>query len=588
MTEIFEKNNNCTNSQASACSAKVEKDDYDPDSLFQKGLAAHQKGEWALAALFYKKIIDIDPNYSDAFHLLGVINSVQGQNKEAVENIKKAIQISGKGIYFNSLGVIYLRIGKCQNAIHYFNKALTYDDKLADIYNNLAQAQLVLGNAFEAMTNYQKSLHIQSNVPQIVSNYLMCLNYVSLLSAKDIYKAHIRFDTLFRSKKKIQTSGQRLFNKDLLRIGYVSSDFCQNSVSYFISPVLKNHDLNNFHISCYANVNQPDKITQNLQKYPSNWVNTLHMTDDQMAKKIYQDKIDILVDLSGHFSGNRLGVFAQQPAPVQITYLGYPNTSGLSTIQYRLTDIIADPEEHDAFYSEQLIRMPQGFLCYQPQTDSPSVSPLPATKNGYITLGSFNNLAKVNATVIKIWSEILCNLPNARLLLKSRPLSDEETKDYVINKFISHGVDHHQIQCMGFFDSIEEHLSAYHHVDLALDSFPYNGTTTTCDALWMGVPVITRLGECHAGRVGASILSFVGLNDFIADSDENYISKTIQLCQNLTLLREIRKKLRNLFNTSPLMDAKQFTKKLEKTYQRLWEKEIADRENKTCHQLQNY
>jgi len=567
------------NDQISTNNSINEKSKYNVDSLFQKGLAAHQNGEWKIAASFYKKIIEIDQLYSDAFHLLGIINSLEGQNKEAIENIKKAIKISKKGIYFNSLGVAYLRIGKCRDAIKYLNVALKYDDRFADAYNNLGQAQLIIGDSFEAMKNFQTSLQIQSNVPQIISNYLLCLNYVFLLSAEDIYKAHTQFDTLFKKQTKFKPSIQIKGENEKIRIAYVSSDFCQNSVSYFITPILKNHDLSKFEIYCYANVVQPDTITQKLETYASKWINTVHMTDDQMAEKIFQDKIDILVDLSGHFAGNRMAVFAKQPAPIQITYLGYPNTTGLSTIQYRLTDSIADPEEYDKFYSEKLIRMPKCFLCYQPQFKSPEVSSLPALENKYVTLGSFNNLAKVNSNLIKIWSEILCNLPDAKLILKARPFLDNETSEYVIEKFMANGVKRNQIKCMGFLESIEGHLAAYHNVDLALDSFPYNGTTTTCDALWMGVPVITKLGDCHAARVSASILSCIGLNDFIATSDEDYILKTIQICQNISILKQIRKNLRKIFMASPIMNGKLFTKDLEKIYKRMWDQKIISREN---------
>ncbi|MBF0452304.1 MAG: tetratricopeptide repeat protein [Candidatus Magnetomorum sp.] len=543
------------------------------NDFFQKGLAAHQKGDWVLAESYYKKIIQIDPKHSDALHLMGVISSGQGHNKKAVEYIKKAIQISPNRIYFNSLGVIYLRQGHIKDALLNLNKALEYDNAYAEAYNNLGQAQLTIGDVFDAMTNFQKVLALNSNVPQLVSNYLMCLNYVPIVSARDMYCAHFKYNTLFKSCKTFKNRIQETCNKKFLRIGYVSSDFCQNSIAYFIEPVLKNHNLHAFDIYCYSDVNQPDAITQRLKNYASEWVDTVQMTNDQMAEKIFYDRVDILVDLSGHFSGNRLPVFAQQPAKVQITYLGYPNTTGLSTIQYRLTDDISDPESHDPFYSEQLIRMPEGFLCYLPQEKSPEVSRLPAEKNDYVTLGSFNNLAKVNEMVISVWSEILCNLPEVKLLLKARPLSSDETQEYIINKFVAHGVHPDQIKCMGFLDSIESHLEIYHQVDLALDPFPYNGTTTTCDALWMGVPVITRCGEYHAGRVGASILSHIGLNDFIANSTENYIAKTIHVCRNISLLKNVRKNLRHMFQSSPLMDAKRFTQKIEQTYLQLWKQQ---------------
>jgi len=539
--------------------------------LFQKGLTAHQSADCELAGLYYQKIIQMDPNHSDAYHLMGVVYSEQGENRKAVENIKRAIQLSENKIYFNSLGVIYLRQGMSQDAIYFLKKALIKDNKYAEAYNNLGQAQLLMGDVFEAMENFHKCIILKKNVSQLISNYLMSLNYNPLISASEMYNAHYRYNSMYTFNQKFDHNCR--IDKKRLRIGYVSPDFCQNSVAYFIEPVLMNHDHTQFKIYCYSNVHQPDHVTQRLKKYASEWVTCTTMNDDQMAEKIYNDKIDILIDLSGHFSGNRLSVFAQQPAKIQASYLGYPNTTGLKNIQYRFTDAISDPETHNLFYSEKLVKLDDGFLCYHPQKGSPDVSALPAETNGYITLGSFNNLAKINENVIRVWAKILCQLPKAKLLIKARPLSDQKTQEYIINKFVSQGAKRDQIQCMGFFESIESHLEAYHYVDVALDPFPYNGTTTTCDALWMGVPVLTIYGNCHAGRVGASILTHVGLKDLITYSAEEYISKTIHVCKDIFLLKNIRKQIRNIFQSSPLMDAKRFTHKMEQTYYQIWHKQ---------------
>jgi predicted O-linked N-acetylglucosamine transferase (SPINDLY family) len=537
--------------------------------FFQKGLAAHQKGDLKLAESYYQKIIQMDSNHSDAYHLIGVINSEQGKNEKAIENIKKAIQLSKNEIYLNSLGVIYLRQGNIQDAIMFFKKALAYDDKYSDAYNNLGQAQLIVGDIYESTKNFHKGLISAYNAPQLFSNYLMSLNYNPIMSPEKIYNEHFKYNELFHSCRKYDHQFDK--NKKKLKIGYVSSDFCQNSVAYFVESILKYHDRNHFEIYCYSDVIQSDEITHRLKQYASKWVNCLAMTDDQMTECIYNDEIDILVDLSGHFSGNRLPVFAQQPAKIQVTYLGYPNTTGLSSIQYRFTDAISDPDTLDSFYSEHLVKLENGFLCYHPQHDSSDVSSLPAEKNGFITLGSFNNLAKVNQTVIQTWAKILCQMPDAKLLLKARPLSDKKTQDYIINKFVSNGAKKDQIQCMGFLDSIQSHFEAYHYVDLALDPFPYNGTTTTCDALWMGVPVVTKCDITHAGRVGSSILTHVGLNDFISNSTEAYIAKTVSICNNISLLKNMRKHIRTIFQNSPLMDGKRFTEKLEQTYQQIWQ-----------------
>jgi len=540
-------------------------------SLFKKALSIHQKGDFNLAQTMYKEIIQIDPEHSDAYHLLGQIQAQKGQENQAIESIQKAIKLYECDIYLNSLATIYLKQGFIHNACLCLRKALSKNSKFSDAYySNLGLTLLHGGECVDAMNNFKKMLELKNDIPPLYSNYLMSLNYVPSMTDQQIYEEHLSFNNLFHL-------GQS-YNKHLclrpprkkLRIGYVSSDFCRSSMTFFVEPVLRNHNYNKFEIFCYANVEQPDDVTHRIQLLENQWIDTRLMTDEQMATKIMQDRIDILVDLNGHFSGNRLAVFARQPAPIQVTYLGYPNTTGLSNMQYRLTDSIADPVDRDSYHSEKLIRLPSPFLCYQPVADSPDVSSLPAKSNNYITLGSFNNLAKINNKLIFIWASILKKIPHARLLLKARPFIDSKTQERFQKKFYKHGIQSDQIVFKPYDSKMAKHLMAYHDIDLALDTFPYHGTTTTCDALWMGVPVVTLCGRCHASRVGATILSALGLTDFIAYSPKEYIDKTIYLCQNIHLLKNIRIQLRAIMQTSALMDAKLQTHNIECAYNLMW------------------
>ena len=548
----------------------MKNDIHSVDRMFQNALQTHQAGNVQQAKSLYLDIIKRDANYADAYHLLGVIQAQQSQTDQAIQNISHAIELSACEFYYNSLGAVYLKEAQIQKALFNLNKALSTNDQYIDAYNNLGQTLLIAGECEEAVHCFNKVISLNNQSPQLFSNYLTCLNYLPSINHEEIYLAHQSFNNLFHSCRNYCRNQSMIVPKQSLRIGYVSPDFCRGSIAFFIEPILKNHDTSKFEIFCYANISQPDDVTHRLQTHPIKWIDTNLMSDDQMAEKITHDRIDILVDLCGHFSKNRLPVFSRRPAPIQVTYLGYPNTTGLSCIQYRLTDAITDPPNRDPYHSEKLIRLPPPFLCYRPVENSPDVSSLPAETNGFVTLGSFNNLAKMNDNVISVWATILREVKHSKLLLKARPFIDSVTCKQFTKKFQQKGVSQDQLIFKSYDDSIKSHLKGYHHIDLALDPFPYHGTTTTCDALWMGVPVISLCGECHATRVGATLLSSIGMHDFIAHSEQEYIAKTVSICQNKQLLKAVRCKLRSLMQESDLMNAKGLTQNLESIYRKIW------------------
>jgi len=532
------------------------------EQLYQHAVTARNQGNWDKVIQLLQPLVQAIPDHAKALHLMGLAKSVQKDHETAKRYVLKAIELSENQQFLNTLGLIYLRMDRISNAIEFFKKALIYDQKSPEIYNNLAQANLFIGNSHEAIKNFEIALSLRTDI-SLMSNYLLGLNYVPFVSPEQIFQAHRQYAQFFSEQPEYKDYQNHVQGK--IRIGYVAGHFCQNPIRFFLMPVLKNHDHSKFTIICYSDTQKEDEVTDQYKQYVLEWNRTCHLSHDELASKIYADHIDILVDLAGHVSSNRLPVFARQPAKYQFTWLGYPNTTGLSQVHYRFTDAIADPPENDACYSEKLIRLPTCFLSYQPEKNSPEVSSLPADHKKEITLGSFNNLSKVNDSVIKLWSEILKSLPNTRLLIKATSLSDPKVQEYVINKFKCHGVEN-EIKCTGFIKNMQSHLAMYHQVDLALDPFPYNGTTTTCDALWMGVPVLTRCGKTHASRVGASILSCIGMGDLVAYSDKEYVSKAIYLCQHIDILRAIRKQLRQLCLQSPLMDCLSFTQSMEKIY----------------------
>jgi predicted O-linked N-acetylglucosamine transferase (SPINDLY family) len=289
------------------------------------------------------------------------------------------------------------------------------------------------------------------------------------------------------------------------------------------------------------------------------------------VKRIRDDGIDILVDLAGHTAGNSLKVFARQAAPIQVTWLGYPNTTGLEGMRCRIVDPVVDPPGQDSYYTENLVRLPGCFLCYKPPADAPAVSILPAAESAQLTFGSFNNLTKINDGVIRLWSEVIKAVPGSRLLLKNSSLTDEKTRLHYQQKFLEHGLDRECIELIGHTPTRQEHLALYDLVDIGLDTFPYNGTTTTCEALWMGVPVLTVAGEYHAGRVGLTLLEAAGLSDWVSDSDKDFIENAVKKSENLSKLSALRAGLRERLLASDLCNAAQFTSNLEHAYRGMWQ-----------------
>jgi predicted O-linked N-acetylglucosamine transferase (SPINDLY family) len=343
-----------------------------------------------------------------------------------------------------------------------------------------------------------------------------------------------------------------------------------HSVNFFIEPVLIAHRRDQFEVFCYSNVSLQDQVTQRIKGYAIQWKDIAGMPDEEAEELIRKDKIDILVDLAGHTAHNRLPLFARKPAPVQVNWIGYPATTGLSTIDYKIGDKYTDPPgTTEQFYSEKLMRLPESFLCYLPQQDSPDIEPLPLLKNGYITFGSFNNFAKVTSGVYTVWAKILNAVTGSRLIMKWQSFSDRATVQYVKNMFRQRGIDEERI-ILETWDPSPEYLHAYNKVDIGLDTFPFNGITTTCQALWMGVPVITLVGEAYASRGGVSLLSNVGIPDLIAYSKEEYLELAVNLAHDPRKLGNLRQCLRDKMAHSPLLDREQFILHLEESYHQMW------------------
>jgi predicted O-linked N-acetylglucosamine transferase (SPINDLY family) len=342
-------------------------------------------------------------------------------------------------------------------------------------------------------------------------------------------------------------------------------------VAFFIEPLLAAHNRDRVEITCYANLLQPDPMTQRLRGIADRWRNVWGLDDNKLTQLVRSDGIDILVDLAGHTNGNRLRAFGRKPAPVQVAWLGYPNTTGLREMDYRLTDEWADPPgANDELYTETLVRLPHGFLCYKPLEDCPDVAPLPAVRNGHVTFGCFNNSAKISSPVLDAWSEILNTVPESHFLLKSRQLHGPGLHQRFREEFARRGIAPERIEMLGSVNSTLDHLALYGRVDIALDTFPYNGTTTTCEALWMGVPVVVLAGDRHAGRVGVSLLHGIGMDELIAASPDEYRQLAIDLAGDRDRLAAYRAMLRSRMQNAPVMDATGFARDIEEAFRDMW------------------
>jgi predicted O-linked N-acetylglucosamine transferase (SPINDLY family) len=342
-------------------------------------------------------------------------------------------------------------------------------------------------------------------------------------------------------------------------------------VAYFLEPILAAHDRERVEYLCYAELPHPDEVTQRLQSMAAGWRSTVGVADPAVAQQIRADKIDIAIDLAGHTANTRITVFAYKPAPVQMTYLGYPFSTGLETINYRLTDAYADPPgQSEMFYSERLLRLPQTAWCYRPPSATPDVAPPPMQRNGFVTFGSFNNIAKLGAGAVVTWSHILAAMPTARLALKSPGLGDDVTRSRILQMFADNGIGADRLRLIEYDPSLADHLQRYSEIDIALDAFPYCGTTTTCEAMWMGVPVVTLAGKIHVARVGVSLLSNVGLTDLIAPDRDQYVTIACGLAQDAEKLKSLRSTLRQRMRASPLCDEASFTRSFEELLRGAW------------------
>ena len=526
------------------------------------GTALRMLGRPGEAEAHYRRALALRPDFAEAYGNLGNALIDLDRAGDAAAEHARAVELKPDyAIGHNNLGTALKQLGRYRAAIDSYRRALAVDPAYGDALDNLGEALKESGEATRAIDCFRHAMAAGGTH----ANLLLALNYVADADAETVFAEHQRWGKTLPLMEHCHGNDRDPDRR--LRIGYLSADFRRHSVAYFVEPLLECHDRGACEVFCYADVARPDAVTERLRGLADAWRPIRRCSDDDVCRRITGDGIDILVDLAGHTMGGRLAVFAGKPAPVQVTWLGYPNTTGLAAMDYRLTDAVADPEGAELLHTERLVRLPGGFLCYRPPEDAP---PVTVPHGDGIRFASCNNLAKVTPPVIEAWAAILRNVPASSLFLKAKPLGEEAGRRHLAGRFAEHGIGPDRLEMSGWITA-GSHLAAYGSVDIGLDTFPYNGTTTTCEALWMGVPVITVAGDRHAGRVGASLLGRVGLGDLIAATPAAYVDTAVALAVDGPRRRALRHELRAMMGTSGLTDGAAFAAAVEAAYRRMWQ-----------------
>lgn len=534
------------------------------------GNALREQGRLEEALACYRRAVLLGPDHAEAHNNLGMALSDLGRPDEAEAHLRQALRLRPnypRAAY--NLGLLLWTRGHPEEAEACYRQAVRLDPGYARAYLNLGNTLKDQGQLDEAIAAYRTAIELEPDNPGAHSTLILAMHYHPGYDQRAIFQECRCWSDRHAARfaREIRPHANRPDPDRRLRIGYVSPEFRNHVDGWLIAPLLRNHDHARFEIVCYARVSRPDAHTERLRGFADVWRDTVGLSDQQTADLVRSDQVDILVDLKLHTAGGELLVFARKPAPVQITWLGYPGTTGLATVDYRLTDPYLDPPGlFDACYSEESLHLPDTFWCYDPPTDSPPLNPLPALKTGAVTFGCLNNFCKVNEGCLSLWCQVLRAVPRSRLLLLAPRGRAREQVRTVLGR---DGIDFSRVEFVEPRPRAE-YLKLFHRVDLALDPLPYNGHTTSLDAFWMGVPVLTMVGRTVVGRAGWSQLSNLGVQELAAETPEAFVALATRLAGDRPRLQELRGSLRRRMSNSPLMDAPRFARHVEEIYRQIW------------------
>jgi predicted O-linked N-acetylglucosamine transferase (SPINDLY family) len=580
-----------------------------PEQLLQAGFEHHRAGRIDEAQKAYRQVLAIQPRNADAIHLLALLEQQANRHQRAFELLTAAIAIDPSPAEFHyNLGNSLLHLKRTAAATEAFAAALARNpdffearrnlgaalmfenraNEAADVFlaaarqrpdspdvqNNLGMALKDLGRVDEAVECFRRAIELQPNYRGAWDNFLYALLYHPGYDAAAIFREHAAWASAMTqalTPRDVKFENDRLPDRRL-RVAYVSPNFREHPVGRALLPLLEQHDREQFEVVCYADADASpnDPVAQRLRRCADQWHATARLDDAKLADLVREHRVDLLVDITLHMTGSRLLAFARRPAPVQLTFIGYPATTGLPAIDYRITDPWLDPPggDSDSANVEKLVRLPRSFWCYDAGDEQP-VSELPARSrdDGRITFGSLNNAAKVSPPVIDTWAEILTRVPSSRLML----FANERVNpgEHLRGEFHRRGIAPDRLEFLPRVPR-RDYLKQYGHIDIALDPWPYNGHMTSCDALWMGVPVVSLIGQTSVARAGASLLTSIGLTELLAPSRDQYVDIAVTLANDANRLASLRGSMRQRMKTSPLTDAKSFARDVESIYRELW------------------
>lgn len=543
------------------------------DHALERAIRHEEHGQHAQAEQIYRQVLQLQPNHVGALAMLAMLVR-PAHPQQAIALLNKAIQANPQipGLYLN-LGLCLRDAGQVEQAIAAYRKAIALDPRFAPAYNNLAMILREQAAHHEAVALLRTAVDLAPSYSSIHSNLLWALHYHPDLGHEEILAEHRRWAQrhALPLMRHLRPHGNDPDPDRPLRLGYVSPDFREHVVGRHIELVLSHHDRAQFQLFCYSDSTLSDPLAVRCQAVAHQWRPIAGLPDDRVADRVRADQIDILVDLNQHIVeriDNRMLLFARKPAPVQVAHMGYPATTGLPAMDYRVTDPHLDPPGLSESHStEQLIRLPHSFWCFTPTPDQPPVNPLPALAAGHVTFGSLNHALKITAPTIQLWCRILKALPDARLLLLASAIPG--SVELLCRHFIAAGIAADRLEVLPRLPR-QQYLQHFHRIDITLDPFPYPGHFSSCDSLWMGVPVITLPGRTTVSRGGGSLLANLGLSDLVAHSPEHYVQIAQALAADWPRLQELRLGLRQRLRQSPLTDAPAYTRHLEQAYRAIW------------------
>lgn len=548
----------------------ISLDGKDPESISTLGNVLRYKGRVKEALECYERSLEIDESHSPALNGKGLCLMDFNRTEEALACFERALNVNPQQpeIHYN-LGALVGGLGRLDEAADCHKKALELNPRSAEAYNNLGLVLQDMGEVDGALSAYDQAIKFNPESSAFFSNFLFALNYDPDQKSEKIFDSYKEFDRRFGLKShSIQSRHSNEHDPEKrLRIGYVSPDFGFHSIGYFLEPLLENHDRKRFEITAYAQRIGSDAHTFRYRRLIDHWQPTAGLSDDELAERIRADNIDILIDLAGHTAGNRLGIFARSPAPISVSFwMGYGYTTGLSAIDYFLTDAIMAPPGSEYLFAEQIWRIESPSLVYRPASGMGEVSSLPALVRGTVTFGTLTRGIRINHRVIRVWSEILRRLPGSSLVIDNKSFVTETAQARLAERFAAHGIERERLE-IGYHSPPWDVLRG---IDIGLDCFPHNSGTTLVESLYMGVPFITLAERPSVGRIGSTILFGAGHAEWIAHSESEYVDKAVALASDLERLAAIRGNLRAELETGPWRDEAGFARRVEQAYREMW------------------